>query len=30
MVVVMVMKIDHPGYHNLTDLLILFGSSIRF
>jgi hypothetical protein len=30
MVVVMVMKIDDPGYHNLTELLILFGNSIIF
>jgi hypothetical protein len=28
--VVMVMKIDDPGCHNLDELLILFGNSIRF
>jgi hypothetical protein len=30
MVVVMVMKIGDPVYHNLDELLILFGNSIRF
>jgi hypothetical protein len=29
-VVVVVVKIDVPGYHNLAGLLILFGSSIGF
>jgi hypothetical protein len=30
MVVVMAMKIDDPDFLNLTELLILFGNSIRF